>query len=88
MSENEDAVEILENTDQLMKETSSQEMDALQEQQEQQLEEIAVENVKEILDMESELQTAKNAGVREINGQMEEQRKKVRLYRVAQKNVP
>ena len=79
MSKDQDAVEILEKTNELLKETSSEELRSLEEEQTQRLEELAVENMNEVLDMEKELKNAEDASVAHIEKQMEHQKEKVNL---------
>ena len=66
-------------TNKLLKETVAEELKSLEEQQTQALEDLAVENVNDVVDMENELKNIKHAAVADIEDQMEKQKEKVCL---------
>ena len=66
-------------TNKLLKETVAEELKSLEEQQTQALEDLAVENVNDVVDMENELKNIKHAAVADIEDQMEKQKENVCL---------
>ena len=77
MSKDADTVDILDTTEELMKEGLNKKMKSLQEEQTAKLEEMEVEHKKDVIHMEEELRNATDRGMSSVEKQMEEQKQKV-----------
>lgn len=80
MSKDADTVDVLETTEELMKESLNEKMKSLEEEQTVRLEEMEVEHKKDVIHMEEELKNATNRGMSSIEQQMEQQKQKVFLW--------
>ena len=74
-----DTVDILDTTEELMKEGLNEKMNSLEEEQTAKLEEMEVEHKKDIIHMEEELKNATTRGISSVEKQMEQQKQKVLL---------
>ena len=77
MSKDADTVDILDTTEELMKEGLNEKMKSLEEEQTTKLEEMEVEHKKDVIHMEEELRNATNRGMSSVEKQMEDQKQKV-----------
>jgi hypothetical protein len=77
MTKDADTVDILETTEELMKESLNEKMKSVEEGQTVRLEEMEVEHKKDVIHMEEELKDATSRGVYSIEKQMEQQKQKV-----------
>ena len=77
MSKDADTVDILDTTEELMKECLNEKMKSLEEEQTGKLEEMEVEHKKDVIHMEEELRNATDRGMSSVEKQMEEQKQKV-----------
>lgn len=77
MSKDADTVDILDTTEELMKESLNEKMKSLEEEQTAKLEEMEVEHKKDVIHMEEELKNTRDRGMSSVEKQMEQQKQKV-----------